>query len=194
MTFACLTAGCAADIVGTGDARRIDPPSSGEGGGVSSGSGSGSATEPGEPGTASGAPAEIEALFAPPEDETVTPDSLFGVWASSSGGVEDRLEVTKNSLTLAKKCTPDGRIAYVTAKIRINQGSITVLESKSAQLPYLPSSTKGTCSFSIQLEVEEYEECPDAYAYDCFRVEGTKLTGLDLPSAYSTDAWIKLSD
>ena len=47
---------------------------------------------------------------------------------------------------------------------------------------------------SVQLEVEEYRRCTTPYDYECFRVEGTKLTGLVRPSSYSSEEWIKLSD
>ena len=182
--FACVTAGCAADIVGTGDGRRADPPNTnvgrtGEGSGTGSADGTGTSV-----GTGSGVPAEIEALFEPPEDDTVTPDSIFGVWASVSTSTEDRLKFTQNSVTLARRCTTDGRIAHVTAKIRANAGTITVLESKSALLT-------GTCSSNLRLDVEEWRLCA---SYACIWVEGTKMTGLTLPGEYSEASWIKLSD
>jgi hypothetical protein len=183
-TFACLTVGCAADVVGTGDVRRVDPArTNGGGDDESSGSGAGSADGTGTSG-GSGVPAEVEALFAPPEDDTVTPDSIFGVWASVSTITEDRLKITQNSVTLARRCTTDGRIAHVAAKIRANAGTITVLESKSANLT-------GACNSHLRLEVEEWQLCA---SYGCIWVEGTKMTGLVLPGTYSETSWIKLSD
>ena len=187
VTFGCLTTGCTADVVGTGDVRRTEPGTNGGNTGASSGSGFGTADGTG---SASDVPAEVEALFAPPEDDTVTPDSIFGVWASSaSGSTEARLKLTKNSVTLARKCTYDNRIAYVTAKIRLNTGSITILEGKSAQLT-------GTCSSQLRVDVEEWRMCSsDSYDnYSCLRVDGTRLDGFVMPGDYSSSTWIKLSD
>ncbi len=172
--------------MGTGDARRLDPsPTNGTGGDGSAGGRTGSADATGTS-NGSGVPADIEALFAPPEDDTVTADSIFGVWASVSTGfsTEDRLQITQSSFTLARRCTTDGRIAHVTAKIRVNAGTITVLESKSANLT-------GACPSHLRLEVEEWMLC--ASSYGCIWVDGTKMTGLVLPGAYET-SWIKLSD
>lgn len=197
LTLACLTAACTSNVLGTGDGRQIDP-SRGANGGDPSGSGSGSDDGSNGPsGTASGAPADIEALFAPPETETVTPGSVFGLWASSDPGTEDRLRMTKSDVTVARKCSIDGRIAYVTAKVRVNGERITVLESKSTSLPPVPNAATGTCGFTVKLDVEEWRICDPSndYDYDCIRIEGTKLTGLVLPARYSsTDEWIKLSD
>ena len=185
-----LMAGCAADVVGTGDVRRIDSPN-GPGPGDTGGSGTG------ELGGGPEVPAEIEALFAAPEDDTVTPDSILGVWASTgSSYANDRLAITKNSLTLARRCDADGRIAYVTVKIRTSSTRITVLESKSATLGSTPSSPYGsTCTFSVRLDTAEWRLCDSSgYDYDCLDVDGTKMTGVPLSGVSSLDEWVKLSD
>jgi len=180
--------GCAADVVGTGDARRLDPPTESD---ESAGNGPGGRTGAPE------VPAEIEALFEAPDDDTVTPDSILGVWASTgSSYANDRLAITKNSLTLARRCDADGRIAYVTVKIRTSSTRITVLESKSATLGSTPSSPYGsTCTFSVRLDTAEWRLCDSSgYDYDCLDVDGTKMTGVPLSGVSSLDEWVKLSD
>ena len=188
--FAGILTGCTADVVGTGDVRQLDSPT-GPGTGETAGSGTGELGAKGE------VPAEVEALFAAPEDDTVTPDSIVGVWASTSSSYGDqRLAITKSSLTLARRCDADGRIAYVTVKIRTSSTRITLLESKSATLGATPSSPYGsTCSFSVRLDIAEWRLCDaSGYDYDCIEVEGTKMTGVPLSGVYALDEWVKLSD
>ena len=196
VTFAALTAACSSDVLGTGDPGGVDQGSNpgGANAGDVSGTGAGSAED--TTGSGAGTPAEVAALFAPPESDSVTPGSIFGIWATANGASsEDRLQITKSTLTLARKCALDGRIAYVRAKIRVSDTSITVLESKSTRMAP-PNPSTGSCIFELRLDVEELRRCDpnDPYAsYDCFDVEGTTLTGLALPLAPSAE-WIKLSD
>ncbi len=172
--LALLAPGCSSQVLGEG-AGPPNGPSAPEGEGN---------------GTSSGVPAEVEALFAPPADDTVTAGKLTGVWANDESGTQTRLAITKNSVTVAKRCSSDGRITHVTAQVRADDTTITILESKSAAPDqYSP------CYLTITLEVAEWRACDDTgYDGDCFKIEGTKLTGLhtSFSSAYTT--WIKLSD
>ncbi len=185
--LALAASACTSKVIGEGggvpDRGGDTDPSTDSASETSGGSGGGG-------GTSSSVPAEIEALFAPPADDTVTPGKLTGVWASDDNGVQSRLAITKNSVTVAKRCSSDGRITHVTAQVRTNDTTITILESKSAT-----PDQYSTCYLSLTLDVSEWRACDDTgYDTGCFKIEGTKLTGLDtsFSSAYTT--WIKLSD
>lgn len=190
-------AGCNADVIGTGhDGVPIQNPTSG-GQGSSNTDPSGTATGSQDPPAvgASGAPLDIEALFAPPTSDQLTPGSIFGVWAGSEGdgGNEGRLRVRGEDLTLAKRCKSDGKIAFVYVKVRATEDKITILESKTARLSY----TQSGCSFSVELDVGEWVSCRASADYDCYQVEGTKLQGLQsklIQSGISVGTWLKLSD
>jgi hypothetical protein len=177
-SFVCLAvAGCSSEVVGTG--------------GSSSSGGRGGNQDPlGTSGTAEAeVPEEVKALFAAPESSSVTPNSIFGVWANDEGtGYQVRLTLTTSEITVAQRCSYDGRIAWVTSKIRANESNITVLETKSMRL-------EGSCNTNLEVEVAEWRVCDSTgYDYDCFKVEGTALTGLT--SSFSTQytRWVKLSD
>lgn len=170
-----LAPGCSSEVIGEGDDGAPSEPSTPAGEGN---------------GTSSGVPAEIEALFAPPADDTVTAGKLAGVWGSDGSGTQSRLAITKNSVTVAKRCSSDGRMTHVTAQVRTNDTTITILESKSAQPDqYSP------CYLTLTLDVSEWRACDDSgYDNDCFKVEGTKLTGLQTSFSTAYTTWIKLSD
>lgn len=192
-------AGCNADVIGTGhDGVPIQNPTTSSGGqGSSNTDPSGTATGSQDPPQvgASGAPLDIEALFAPPTSNQLTPGSIFGVWAGSEGdgGNEGRLRVRGDDLTLAKRCKSDGKIAFVYVKVRASEDKITILESKTARLSY----TQSGCSFSVELDVGEWVSCRTGADYDCYQVDGTKLQGLQsklIQSGVSVGTWLKLSD
>jgi predicted small secreted protein len=177
-----LVSGCSSTVVGTGgDSSSGRIPTTGNEG--PSGD------------TATEIPEEIAALFAAPDSTSVTPNSIFGVWANdASSGYETRFALTKTEMTVAKRCSSDGRIAYVTSKVRATESNITVLESNSTQLT--PTSSYSSCSFTLELEVAEWRGCDDTgYDYNCFKVQGTTLTGIDA-SSFSTPlmTWVKLWD
>jgi len=173
--LALLAPGCSSQVIGEGDDGAPSEPSTPAGEGN---------------GTSSGVPAEIEALFAPPADDTVTAGKLTGVWASDGSGTQTRLAIAKNSVTVAKRCSSDGRITHVTAQVRADDTTITVLESKSAAPDrYTP------CPLTLTLDVAEWRACDDTgYDNDCFKIEGTKLTGLQTSFSPFYTTWIKLSD
>lgn len=193
------TTGCSFDLVGTGSEPIPDPK-----GGANQNqnpttnpknpSGSGTAGVAAQP-TASGAPVEIEALFAPPLTDIVTPDTLFGVWAGNVNETEEeRIKFGATDITLAKKCKADGRIAYVSVKVRATDSKITILESKKATLDY---TSKSACYIAIELVVGEWSNCNVSNDYDCFTIYGTQLKGLSSKmSAAGIDSrsWLKLSD
>jgi hypothetical protein len=150
-------AGCSGSSAGVSD---------GNGGGGGSGSGSGSAGN---------------ALFESPSSTSATPDSIFGLW----GGVlpeqgwtfDTRVKLDESTFTFATRCkSPDGKqggVASVTAKARVSNDLIDVLESKhdeqkigdvDCKADTLPGESK-------RCAVEDR-----GFEHDCFSLDGTKLT------------------
>ena len=79
---------------------------------------------------------------------------------------------------------------HVTVQVRANDTSITILESKSAETDY-----SARCYMSVSLDVAEWRACDDTgYDSGCFKVDGTKLTGLATSFSTPYTTWIKLSD
>lgn len=190
LTLVLATAGCSADVNGSGsDLTGPAPSGSADGGSVNSGGNTDSASN--------GTPAEIAALFEPPVDDTATPDSLPGVWASgkSAGGfntnLERRLQITKSKLTLALKC--EGAISYATVSIRTSANSIAILDAKSGV-----ALSSACMSRSASLAVGQHDLCTDGRSYydGCIEIKGTTMVGIDMTSSsiFSSDEWLKLSN
>ncbi len=153
--------------------------SGGNGGGTGNGQGSGTGTGTG---TGTGSGSAGDALFQSPSSTSATPDSIFGLWGGSlqpgDGWTFDtRIEMAAGSITFATRCTsPDGRtggIASVSAKARISNDDISVLESKSDE------KKLGDVTCRANATPGETKACtPDQKGFEqtCFTLEGTSLT------------------
>lgn len=151
-----LAAGCSGTTAGVGSSSS----------GSSSGSGGG------------------DALFVAPEGEP-TAGSIYGVWG---GALEDngitfdtRWRFRDSELTLATRCTlPDGResgTVSVTAKARVTDEEITILESKNDE----QRSGDFVCRASTRPRTLSACSDREGFERECFRLSATKLTIYESP-------------
>lgn len=109
----------------------------------------------------------------------MTPDSIYGTW----GGVledgqlrfDSRIRLTPGSISFATRCElPDGResaVASVTAKARISDDEIAVLESKKHEIPM----EGGTCRAFARPTTTSRCTAREGFETSCFRLDETRL-------------------
>jgi len=192
VTLGLAAAACTTTVQGTGTSSSSGGTSSGStsggttsgGGTTSSGGTNATGGNTGATGSSSGAgAAEFAPLFGAPTSATITGSTLEGLWAGSAS-YDQRVKITKTSITIAQKCGDE--IVGVTVAASVTSTTIRVLESKDGASSYY-------CSVSAQPIV--IDACADAYDYDCFLLdEGTlefPATSLFPGSAYT---FLKISD
>ncbi len=125
---------------------------------------------------------EAGGLFAPPQ-AAASGDSLLGVWGgtlkTTSVTFDVRYKLAPDSVTLANRCTlsngTQSPIVGATAKARVTDDAIVVLESKSDDYD------DGEVRCSVMLVPKQTPRCATSgaggaeFAKGCFELEGTKL-------------------
>ena len=147
----------------------------------------------------SGAPLDIEALFAPPTGQVTSSDSIFGLWATAGTETESRIRVLDDEVTIAQRCRADGQIAFVVAKTRSTSTKIMLLESRADRRSPDEPTRRSSCTLDLQVRIGEWLSCSEAHAFtdDCWEILDGKLMGPErswkaagVPAGY----WFKLSD
>jgi hypothetical protein len=148
--------GCASVVEGTGDV-----PGNG-------GSGNPSTTPPSQ----NAAPEEtLDDLFGAPKTGTLTPDSLYGVWAGTANGADVRVKLTPTSITVAKRCFEDVPASGGRVAARVGTELIQVIESKTDT--HLDTSHRSYCNVEFRPVV--VSACSGGVASGCFIMKGTHL-------------------
>jgi hypothetical protein len=168
------------------------------GDGTSSSGSSGASGAPSSSGGTNPPGSGAAALYDAPSG-SATPDSIFGVWGGSKtdNGItfDARMKLTKDSATLATRCTVDSTrkvsgIVGITVAARVTDESYVILESKSDEV------NEGGVRCSVNLAPREVKRCKaedKGFEHDCFTVEGTTFTAYGA-SSFDAIALTKLSD
>lgn len=135
-----------------------------------------------------------DTLFTTPEGD-VTPDAIYGLWGGTleDNGItfDTRWRFREDQLTLATRCSlRDGReseVVSVTARARIDEDEITILESKKDE------QRSGDFVCRANAQPRTIAACgDDGFERECFRLSGTSLTIYESP--IEKLALVKLSD
>jgi hypothetical protein len=195
------TSGCTSTILGKGGDGQsgTDPSSQGpttDGNGTVSNEPSAADTAEsssnGNDATTAAAPSDVEVLFGPPTNETMTPDKILGLWASQDSMFEYRLLFASKSVTAAVKRPGDGKIAFVKVTAKVSDQSIQIVESKTAKLASAYTNGEMQSAIEIKLAITSTSNCKVATSSDCFQIIGSNAL---FPFAPATgNEWIKLSD
>jgi uncharacterized low-complexity protein len=137
-----------------------------------------------------------DALFQTPSGD-VTPDSIYGVW----GGVledngfqfDSRMQLAPNAISFSTRCQlPSGKesaVASVTARARISEDEIAVLESKTDER----KMSEGTCRAFARPATTTRCTTKPGLERRCFTLEGTRLV-IYADTPYDVLELTKLSD
>lgn len=161
-----LLIGCSGIATGTGE--------NGDGGGVGD-NGPKTGFDPTEPtdGTgpgSGGSPETLDGMFRASASTSVTPDSIYGLWAGSSNGADVRVRLTPTSVKIAKRCWTDDRASGGEVSARVSSSSIQVLESKSDI--HANSVTRSYCN--VDIKPISIPACTGGDS-SCFSLKGTTL-------------------